>query len=83
MIDVNSVTQEEIQKALQLLAKQKEQRSKQAERVKNDPEAKAKAAARALRLRVKSTLLVKKAVAAGISVSDAEIDAHIADGAEE
>lgn len=72
------LTQEDIDKAAKILEQQKNQRAKQQERVKNNPEAKAKADLRAKRLRVKNTLLIHKAVAAGITVSDQEIDDYIA-----
>ena len=73
-----TVSQEEVEKALALLESQKQQRAKQRENIKNNPEAKAKADARALRLRVKNTILQRKAVAAGITVSDKEIDEYLA-----
>ena len=77
-----TVSQEEVEKALALLESQKQQRAKQRESLKNNPEAKAKADARALRLRVKNSILQKKAVAAGITVSDLEINEHLANAAE-
>ena len=73
-----TVSQEEVEKALALLESQKLQRAKQRDNLKNNPEAKAKADARALRLRVKNTILQRKAVAAGITVSDMEIDEYLA-----
>lgn len=75
------VAQSEIEKALALLERQKEQRAKQADKVKNNPELKAKADERARRLRAKNTILCRKAVAAGITVSEAEVDAYIAENA--
>lgn len=74
-------TQEEINEALALLKRTKEQRAKQREKQKNNPELKAKQAERSLRMRVKNSLLVKKATDAGISVTDKEIDAFIAKNA--
>jgi len=73
-----SVSESEVQAALDLLRRTKEQRTKQAQKIKDNPELKAKAAVRALRLRVKDTLLKKKAVEAGLVVTDAEVDAFIA-----
>jgi FKBP-type peptidyl-prolyl cis-trans isomerase (trigger factor) len=82
-IDGQTVSQEEIKRALALLESQKNQRAKQRENLKNNPEQKAKADARALRLRVKNTILQKKAVQAGITVSDAEVDAYLSSRAAE
>lgn len=76
-----SVSETEVQAALELLRRTKEQRTKQAQKIKDNPELKEKAAKRALRLRVKDTLLKKKAVEAGLVVTDAEVDAAIAAGA--
>lgn len=70
-----AASQEEIAKALELLRKTRDQRTKQLERMKNDPVAKAKAADRAKRVRIKAQLLVKKAMQAGITVTEAELDA--------
>jgi FKBP-type peptidyl-prolyl cis-trans isomerase (trigger factor) len=72
------VSTSDVERALALLESQKTQRAKQRENLKNNPEAKAKADARALRLRVKNTILQRKAVQAGITVSDKEIDAYLA-----
>lgn len=67
-------SQEEVTKALALLQRQREQQVKQRERIKNNPELKTKQADRAKRLRVKNSLLMKKALAAGITCSASEID---------
>lgn len=73
-----AASQEDIALALDLLKRTREQRAKQREKAKNDPQSAEKAAKRALRLRVKNTILLKKAVDAGIGVTDAEIDTYIA-----
>lgn len=73
MAEKVKATQAQIDEALALLERTKAQRAKQREKMKNDPAAKAKAQERALRLRVKNSLLTKKALAAGITVSEAEI----------
>lgn len=80
-VDGKKVSQEEVAKALALLEKTKEQRAKQRERNKNNPEASAKQKARATRQRVKTQLLLAKAVKAGITVTDKEIDDAIAKAA--
>ena len=72
------VDQEEVARAMALLTRTKEQRAKQRDKQKNDPEAKAKSDERAKRLRVKNTILCQKAVTAGIVVTPEEIDAYIA-----
>lgn len=77
MADVSKASKEDIEAGLRLLQKTKEQRAKQRDKLKNDPAAKEKAAARALRLRVKNSILTSKALKAGITVSDAEIEAEI------
>ena len=68
-------SEEEINAALDLLKRTRAQRTKQLERMKNDPVAKAKAKDRATRMRIKATLLQKKALQAGLTVTEAEIDA--------
>lgn len=75
-----TTSEEEIAKALDLLRRTKEQRTKQAQKNKDNPELAAKAKVRATRLRAKDTLLKQKAIAAGIVVTDEEIDAVIAAG---
>jgi FKBP-type peptidyl-prolyl cis-trans isomerase (trigger factor) len=78
--ETNKASQEDIQAALALLAKTREQRAKQREKMKSDPVAKAKAEERAKRLRVKNSVLVRKALAAGIVVTEDEIQKELAKG---
>ena len=75
----SNVTQDDIDKALKMLSNQKAQRLRQADRRKNDPEFQAKQKANSLKRRISQKLLVEKAVAAGITVSDKEVDAAIAE----
>lgn len=70
-------SQEDIERGLKLLQQQREQRAKAKERGQS-PEQKAKSAAIALRARVRQKLMIQKAMAAGIIVSDAEVSEHIA-----
>lgn len=73
------IAQSEIDKALALLEKQKEQRAKYAERNKQKtPEQVEKEKANYRRNAAKNRLLVKKAIAAGITVSEKEIDEYLA-----
>ena len=67
-------TDEEIQRALQLLEKTRQQRAKQRERLKNDPEAQEKRRLYARRQQIKNKLLLRKAKEAGITVSNEEIE---------
>lgn len=69
---------EEIEKAIKLLERQKEQRKRQLERIKNDPVARERQRERALRRRVREKLLIQKALESGITVSEEEIDAWLA-----
>lgn len=69
-----SVSQSEIEKALELLERQKTQRAKQAEKNKNNPEVLAKRKEYSAKQRIKQQLMLKKAIAAGISVSDKEVE---------
>ncbi|MBT9175617.1 MAG: hypothetical protein DDT22_01301 [candidate division WS2 bacterium] len=78
MADKVKATEAEIQEALTLLAKVKQQRAKQKERFKNDPALQAKMRAKGVRNRIAMLLTLKKAAAAGIVVSAGEIDAEIA-----
>lgn len=71
------ISQEEYDKAMAILQKQKEQREKEKLRAQ-DPAVKAKAAEQSKRYTAKNTLMIRKAVAAGIIVTDAEIDAELA-----
>lgn len=68
------IAQSEIDKALVLLEKQKLQRAKQAEKNKNNPDVIAKRKEYSTKQRVKNQLLIKKAIAAGITVTDKEVD---------
>lgn len=68
------IAQSEIDKALALLEKQKLQRAKQAEKNKNNPDVIAKRKEYSTKQRVKNQLLIKKAIAAGITVTDKEVD---------
>jgi hypothetical protein len=76
-------TPEEIAAALDLMRRTREQRTKQREKMKTDPIAKAKADLRAKRQRVRQSLLVRKALAAGIVVSEEELEAELAKGSVE
>lgn len=73
------VSQSEIYKALAHLEKLKEQRAKYAERNKQKtPEQLEKEKANYRRNAAKNRLLAKKAIAAGITVSEKEIDEYLA-----
>lgn len=78
MAEKVKASEQEIQEALALLTKVKAQRAKQRERFKNNPELQAKAKERGTKKRIEHNLLVKKAVAAGITVSPAEIQKEMA-----
>ena len=67
----------DVQAALALLEKTRAQRAKQREKMKSDPNAKAKADERAKRLRVKNAILIRKAIAAGIVVTEDEIQKEL------
>lgn len=71
------VAQSEIEKALELLEKQKLQRAKQAEKNKNNPEVLAKRKEYSEKQRIKNRLIIEKALKAGIIVTDQEVDAAI------
>lgn len=74
MADVKTkASEQEVQEALALLRKTKEQRAKQAAKLKSNPELKAKAAENSKKRRIKDVLLLRKAHAAGITVSDSEV----------
>ena len=77
MAEKIKASEAEVQEALALLARVKGQRAKQKERFKNDPTLLAKAKVRGTRVRIGQVLTLRKAVAAGILVSGAEIDAEI------
>jgi hypothetical protein len=77
-IDVKKASREEIEEALKLLAKVREQKAKEKAKM-SDPAYKAKVAATDLVRRVKNELWLKKAVNAGVPApSDAEVDKEIA-----
>ena len=71
-------TEEEVRTAIALLEKTKASQAKQRERMKNNPEAKAARAANSLRLRIRNQIILRKAAAAGITVTGNEIDKAIA-----
>lgn len=75
--DVKKASKEEIEEALKLLAKVREQKAKEKAKL-SDPAYKAKIAAADLSRRVKNDLWLKKAVNAGIPApTEAEIEAEI------
>jgi len=72
----------EIEKALQYYNKQKERQKRYRERQKErlqDPEVRKRIKEVQLRHRVRQKLLIEKAVAAGITVSDEEVERYIAE----
>ena len=78
MADVKvKASQEEIDEALSLLRRTKEQRAKQRDRVKNDPSLKAKQKERQLTQRARRNIIEKKAMASGITATPAEIAAEV------
>ena len=66
----------ELEAAMGALDAQRKARAKEKERL-SDPEYKAKQQARDLRKRLGDALIIKKAIQAGIKVTDEEIDAAI------
>lgn len=78
MVGSEAVSASEVEKALALLRKTKEQRAKQSAKNKDNPEVIEKRKAYSLRQRVKTQLFIKKATAAGITVTDKEIDDALA-----
>ena len=76
-VDASKASKEDIEKGLAMLQRAKDQRAKQKEKMKSDPAAKARVAERYLKLRLKNNLLLKKALKAGITVSDKEIDDEV------
>ena len=69
---------EEVKEALKVLKQVKERKEKEKVR-RATPEFKAKQAERNKRKRIQQQLLVKKALEAGITVSDKEIEAAMAE----
>lgn len=74
---VDPKNKDDVAKALALLERTRTQQAKQREKMKNDPEAKAKAAESAKRRRIRDKIMMKKALEAGITVSEAEIQAEL------
>lgn len=74
MTDVRNFSEAEVKKALELLQKVKEQRKRQAEKLRNNPKYKELQKKQALRQRAKLAILKEKALKAGITVTDAEIE---------
>jgi hypothetical protein len=72
-------TQEEIQRGLLLLEREKVRKEREALRRKNmTPEMREAKRRAARRLRARTEILLKKAAKAGITVSPQEIDEHLA-----
>jgi len=65
------VTQEQLERALKRLEREKEYR----EKMKNDPKHKAAQQVNSRKRRLRDILMLQKARAAGITVSDSEVDA--------
>jgi FKBP-type peptidyl-prolyl cis-trans isomerase (trigger factor) len=75
-----NLTEEEVQKAIEFYRKQKEARRKYTRSYKDlSPEQKEARNRYAARRRVRDVLLVRKALAAGITVTDQEIDEYLED----
>jgi len=73
-----NLTEDEVQKAIEFYRKQKEARKKYARSYKDlSPEQKEARNRYAARRRVRDMLLVRKALAAGITVTDQEIDEYL------
>jgi len=77
MADLKQLTREEQERALALLLREKENKAKEKARMA-DPAYKAKMQESSKRATAKTAILVSKAIAAGITVTPAEIDAYVA-----
>lgn len=75
---VDPKNQDDVAAALALLERTRTQQAKQRDKLKNDPEAKARAAASAKRRRVRDQLIMRKAIEAGIVVTEEEIELEMA-----
>lgn len=76
-VGAKKYSQEEVERALNALQRQREQSKKWRERAQL-PEAKEKAKAASARRRVETSILLAKAKKAGIVVTKAELDAALA-----
>jgi hypothetical protein len=77
MGDLRQLSKEEQERAIALLQREKETKAKEKARMA-DPAYKAKVQEASKRATAKTSILVAKAIAAGITVTPEEIDAHIA-----
>lgn len=77
MGDMNQLSKEDKERALALLLREKEKKAKEKARM-SDPAYKEKVQAAAKRSAARQTILIAKAKAQGIVVTDAEVDDYIA-----